>query len=341
MISSVVALAVAGGLVEAARRHHKRAHALRTRPRADELHHARTGDGWRIALHRWRGKGDPVLLCHGLGACAATWELGHGPSLARWLQARGHDVFALELRGAGDSDRPRFLGGRGYEWGIHEYLTQDIPAAMERVLELSGRDKLHWVGHSMGGVLLFAFAPTDLGDRLATATTVGSAFDYTTGSDFSRFHSVSKLLRLLRVAPMGSAARAYAPFAGTRFLDDFMFAPENLTPEERRAIWASGFTWISGRVLLELATTFDPGGFRGRDGTLWLPRLRTLGTPLLMIAGTRDRQCTPAMARGTFETLGSPRKKLVTVDGLGHFDLLVGRRAEGEVYPAIGAWLAG
>src|SRR5205085_10796008 len=97
-------------------------------------------------------RGDPVLLCHGLASCAATWDMGHGPSLARWLAARGHSVFALELRGAGESDRPRPLGRKSYGFGVHEYLTADIPSAVERVLEATGAERLHWVGHSMGGI---------------------------------------------------------------------------------------------------------------------------------------------------------------------------------------------
>jgi len=317
--------------------------SLRKRPRADELLHAKTRDGWRIALHHWLprgdGKRDPILLCHGLASTASTFDLGVGPGLAPWLASRGHRVFALELRGAGDSERPRLGGKRSFTWGVHEYLTQDIPAAIERVCATTGSERLHWVGHSMGGVLLMGFAAGELGRRLRSATIVGSAIDYKHGSDFGRVKSLIGLLRLLHVAPLGSAARAYARFAGDRFLDEFMFAPESLTPEERRTVWASAFTWVPGQVLRELATTFERESFRGRDGVRWRHGLPRFSVPLLVLAGSRDRQCTVAQARATFEAIGSPEKKFRVYEGLGHIDLLVGARSEREVYPEIAAWI--
>lgn len=309
----------------------------------DALLHAKTKDGWRIAIHHWRPRSlvheEPVLLCHGLAAQARTFELGAGRGFAPWLAARGHAVYAIDLRGTGSSEKPVLGGKRSFSWGVHEYLTQDIPAAIERVLAETGRERVHWVGHSMGGVLLLAFASSALGAKLRTATAVGSAIDYKVGSDFARAKPLFGLLRLLHVAPVSSLAKAYAPFAGDRYLDDFMFAPENLTKEEKRALWRGAFSWLPGRVLRELATTFEKESFRGRDGARWRHGLPRIEAPLLFLAGTRDRQCTVAQVRATFEVVGSPRKELAVFEGLGHFDLLVGARAETEVYPRIAAWI--
>lgn len=311
--------------------------------RADELSHARTRDGWRIALHHWRAVGTPraapVLLCHGLASNASTWDVGAGPSFARFLAGRGHPVYALDLRGAGESDRPRFGGARGYTWGAHEYITEDIPAAIERILAVTGQEKLHYVGHSMGGILLLALAPLPIARRIETATIVGSAMDYKVGSEFGRLKGLAGFLKLVRTVPMGTAARAYARFAKASYLDEFMFAPENLSPAEKRAIWGNAFTWVSGRLLVELATTFDRGGFRGRDGRLWGKGLAGLHLPLLVVAGTRDRQCPVEAARATFEKVGSKLKKFHVAEGAGHFDLLIGGLAERDVYPAIAGWI--
>lgn len=310
----------------------------------DHVLDARTDDRWRIAIHHWAPRGprreDPVLLCHGLASCAATWELEPGRGFAPWLAARGHPVFALDLRGAGHSERPRLGGKRDYTWGVHEYLTQDIPAAIDRVLRETGRERVHWVGHSMGGVLLLAFASSALGSKLRTATTVASTLDYKVGgSDFGAAHSMFGFLRLLRAAPVGTAARAYARLGRDTYLDDFMFAPENLTRAEKREIWRRCFTWIPGLVLRELATTFEEESFRGRDGRRWQHGLPEIGAPVLLLAGTRDRQCSVPAARKTYEAVGSARKKFLSFDGLGHFDLLVGARAEREVWPEIAKWI--
>ena len=310
----------------------------------DRVIDARTNDRWRIAIHHWEprgtGRAEPVLLCHGLASCAATWELEPGRGFAPWLAARGHPVFALDLRGAGSSDKPRLGGKREYVWGVHEYLTQDIPAAIDRVLRETGHQSLHWVGHSMGGVLLLAFASRDLGARLKTATTVASTLDYKVGgSDFGQLHSLAGFLRLIRAIPVGTAARAYARLGRDTYFDDFMFAPENLTRAEKREIWRRCFTWVPGLVLRELASTFEAESFRGRDGLHWRHGLPRIATPLLLLAGTRDRQCSVPAARATFEAAGSARKRFLSFDGLGHFDLLVGARAEREVWPEIARWI--
>ncbi len=73
----------------------------------EEDHHALTADGWRIALHRYRPQRpryrEPVLLTHGFIENRRIWDLAEDRSLARDLAGRGFDVWALELRGSGES----------------------------------------------------------------------------------------------------------------------------------------------------------------------------------------------------------------------------------------------
>src|SRR5512140_3464556 len=93
----------------------------RARPR---LYHARTHDGWRLALYRHapgrRSHRTPVLLCHGMAS--NRWDMD-GPgriSLARYLVRRGYDVWVVELRGAGRSTRPSLWNGKRYDWTFED-----------------------------------------------------------------------------------------------------------------------------------------------------------------------------------------------------------------------------
>src|SRR5439155_7121164 len=115
------------------------------------------------------------------------------------------------------------------------------------------------------------------------------------------------------------------------FPDEFMYAPENLSPELRRAIWASAFTWVPGAVLRELATVFEKDGFRGRDGARWASGLERIRTPLLAVAGSRDLQCPARATSAMLDAVGSKEKRLLLLDGFGHFDLVLSERAEREV----------
>ena len=73
------------------------------------------------------GTGVPVVLLHGLGDTAATWD-GFAAALAR-------PTIALDLRGHGTSPRPG-------EYTV-DAMASDVLAALDGVVDL--------VGHSMGG----------------------------------------------------------------------------------------------------------------------------------------------------------------------------------------------
>src|SRR5262249_59578807 len=92
-----------------------------------------------------------VVLQHGLGSNGLLF-LVRGVSLAEHLAELGFDCYVTELRGAGRSQRPR--GG----WALDDYLERDLPALLERVREHSGQRELSFIGHSLGGALMWMYA---------------------------------------------------------------------------------------------------------------------------------------------------------------------------------------
>ncbi|HSN89991.1 MAG TPA: alpha/beta fold hydrolase, partial [Anaeromyxobacteraceae bacterium] len=121
----------------------------------DELLHAATRDGWRLALARRRPRAParvpPVLLCHGLAVNRQTLDFGvERHSLAAFLSRAGFDCFALDLRGHGGS-RPR--PGAPRRWTLDTYLAEDVPAALDAIRAATGEDRVLWVGHSQGAML--------------------------------------------------------------------------------------------------------------------------------------------------------------------------------------------
>ena len=128
----------------------------RALPPAERLT-ATTRDGQNLALWRVRPSGacpelgrrasrGAVLLLHGLSAnrFAFHWP---GRSIASYLAAEGFDCYVGELRGAGQSVPTVST------WTFHDYLEQDVPALLERVRDASGHPRVHFMGHSMGGIL--------------------------------------------------------------------------------------------------------------------------------------------------------------------------------------------
>jgi oxygen-independent coproporphyrinogen-3 oxidase len=85
------------------------------------------------------------------------------------------------------------------------------------------------------------------------------------------------------------------------------------------------------------------GSWRGGDGFDYLAALSTVRTPLLSVAGDRDRLFAPAEACAeVVERLGTPsdRKELAVVGpGLDHRGMLVSPRAREECWPRVAVWL--
>ena len=112
----------------------------------DEVHWLTTDDGWRLALTRYRGdtpRGQPLLLCHGLGANHFIFDVAPRVSLARYLKKRGWDVWLLDLRGVGTSEQPTPFNQRQWSWNVEDYLEHDIPAAIEYVCQRTHSPALH------------------------------------------------------------------------------------------------------------------------------------------------------------------------------------------------------
>jgi pimeloyl-ACP methyl ester carboxylesterase len=100
-----------------------------------------TAAGIRLA-YRVAGRPDapPLVLLHGLGDGAASWD-GVAPALARRSR-----VYAPDLRGHGRSDRPG------------DYSVELMAADAAAFLDALGLDRVDLIGHSMGGLVGYLLA---------------------------------------------------------------------------------------------------------------------------------------------------------------------------------------
>jgi pimeloyl-ACP methyl ester carboxylesterase len=95
----------------------------------------------RMAYRSWGDQhGAPVILLHGIGSSAASWE--------KTGQALGEEwrVYALDLRGHGESDWP------------DEYELEQMRDDVLGFIEEAKIDRAGVVGHGMGGVVAYLLA---------------------------------------------------------------------------------------------------------------------------------------------------------------------------------------
>jgi epoxide hydrolase 4 len=119
------------------------------------VRHERFSTG-ELSLHVVRAGGgeSPVILLHGFPERWSTWLNQIDP-----LVDAGFDVWMPDLRGYGDSDRPRERSA---------YALPRLVADVTAMVTGSGAERASIVGHDWGGVVAWAFARThpELLDRL-------------------------------------------------------------------------------------------------------------------------------------------------------------------------------
>jgi len=139
----------------------------------------------------------PVLLVHGFGGTKSSWSV-----IAQALSDRGIMVDTIAYGPLGNSV---------------EQLADELVVAVERTLSQTGADKVHLVGHSLGGVVIAqAIAGGGLVGLVDTVITLGSPFG---GSPWAGLLPFGDLPRALRPGSPQLRRLASAPVpVGVRWL---------------------------------------------------------------------------------------------------------------------------
>ncbi|KAF5189028.1 alpha/beta hydrolase family protein [Thalictrum thalictroides] len=242
-----------------------------------------------------------------------------------------------------------------YDWDFDNYLEEDVPAAMEYIrTQTKPKDgKMIAIGHSMGGILLYAMlSKYSLGGRnsgLAAIVTLASSLDYTSSKS-----SLKLLLPLadpaqalnVPVVPLGALLAAAYPLTSLppyalAWLNTQISAENMMKPELLKKLILNNFCTIPAKLLLQLTTAFREGGLRDRSGTFrYKDHLHKADVPVLALAGDEDQICPP---EAVYETVKIFPEHLVSYQLLGepngphyaHYDLVGGRMAVKQVYPCI------
>jgi pimeloyl-ACP methyl ester carboxylesterase len=290
--------------------------------------------------------GAPVILCHGLGSNRHTFLLPVQRNIVHMLLEDGWDVWLAELRGHGLSKT-----GIDWEspWDVNDYIA-DACAFTDFVAGRRSGAAVHWIGHSLGGIIGIAMASLDVPPPLASVVAVASSFFYC-DSVFRKLSFLVPAITSIAFLPADTIMRLQAPLS-FRFVsnlaDSVMAWRSNVDPDVGRQLLSSNFEPISKKVTLQLSTGMLDAGILHRDGLPFCSALSNCRVPVFLIAGDRDKQCPPHSVQRLFELLpqSTPHKYHCfgksdgCVDHYGHFDLLIGLRVEGEVFPSISAFLS-
>ena len=329
---------------------------------------AATKDGWMLGIRRIRpaqpdpGK-LPVVLCHGLGLNGTFWTITDD-HLPGQLAAKGYEVFIVDMRGSGASHRVglpgrinkvlrqtpfREVGAR--DWTVDDEAKYDVPAILEYVRNETGSSRINWVGHSLGGMLMFPFLEfSPEAGRIANFVDMGGVAIVVDTPDIREMRNASKGLRILSMGlSTGRLGRPmmYGRLPGLEKIDRFYYTASNVDKRTVSRFYGYTLEDPGAGAMEQLDPYLWTGHMLSADRSVdYASALDRITTPILMVAGEGDIMADVPSTLLTFGGLGSADKTVMRfgrLDGqiadYGHCDLVWSRNAPSEVFPPVIGWL--
>jgi pimeloyl-ACP methyl ester carboxylesterase len=273
-----------------------------------------SGDGVELAFGYWPGRKSPAIAIHGLTASFLSFT-----GVADRLNGR-RPLFALDLRGRGDSDKPEG------PYGMAQH-ARDVAVAMQ-TLEL-GPSII--VGHSMGAFVATALAAQN--PELVSGIIMidgGYVPDLPVGVDASQMLDATLALRIAQLSRTYESRSAFL---------DFWRGQPNFPPDE----WN---TWIEAFLEYEVAgdTTVQPKAAAGAVGLdvaeafkkdEIVGRLRSLRVPVLLLRAEKglEPKQPPIFPDSMMQSFREciPEMKEEMISGTTHFTITLGERGASRV----------
>jgi len=303
---------------------------------------AYTDDGWTLPLRHYPGPGKPVVLVHGMGANHYNWDYRPEVSLAAYLQQQGWDVWVPELRGDPGAVAPYRRAAK--EFSFDDHALYDLPPVIDAVRVATGAPKVYFVGHSMGGMLLYT-ALARYPERIAAGVAVGSP------ADFDTLFGIHKKIRAMGWAVQGRGripaaflAKLSAPLGRANPLYARLGNKANLDFPIANGMAKRALVDLPRPMVLEVTRWLKSSDLVTLDGRPWLDDVHS-DVPLLVMGGAVDKVVPAADVKAACDRIPDCTYRLLGKAGgfstdYGHIDPIVGRTARDEVYPVIAGFLA-
>lgn len=322
---------------------------FREKIRTEEVYTVSTPDLWKIRVCRYRRgrtQGEPILLCHGAGANHHNFTYPEAFSLVDYLVELGYDCWAVDLRGCRSSQPP--FGRKHFEARLDDYLQKDLPAVVEQIRRVTGYERIHWIGHSLGGLLLYAYL-LEYGDKhIVSAVSIAAPI----GFDGTHIWAPRFAVQFLTRHPglVSRVARAYVPIGKALHLPMGLF-PVNLRNLHPRITAEHLFNMLDNLLPDIFSTLGDwvrSKSMQLKNGSLDVKAgLSRLRLPMMCLFAPGDPFISPEFAWRFFDQLPNPDKEMLILskehgcaEDYNHVEIPFSREVRKEVFVPIGRWLA-
>jgi len=321
----------------------------------------KTADGVGLRLTRYQGGAEgPVILSHGLGISSLIFSIDTiETNLLEYLFAHGYDVWLLDYRSS------IALPAATLQASGDDAATKDYPAAVSKVLELTGAKSVQMVVHCWGSTTFFMAMLAGLkGVRSAVASQIATQIRAPLATHIKTGLHLPSFLKDVGIESLtayvdnheGLLAKVYD--AGLKLYPlelknrctsatchriTFMYAPlyehANLDEATHETLHEM-FGVANIKAFIHLARLANTGHLVDFDGNnVYLPHRDRLAIPITFIHGAKNECFLPESTEITLHDLseanGSSLYKRQVFAGYGHIDCIFGKDAVRNVYPFI------
>lgn len=222
--------------------------------------------------------GQPLVLCHGLGASGLQFVED-----AAFFAARGYRVIVPDLRGHGRSTSPRVRTDE-------DFSIRRMAADLIAILDAEEVEATDWVGNSLGGILALSLVNTNR-ERLKRLASFGMVLSVRLPAALVMLIKlIYKIVGSERLARL--SARSTSQHKDTQAMIYAMLSKMDMNAMAR----------VVGHV-----SRYD-----------FTPQARQFGEPMLMICGAQDNQVNRTLKPTRELMEGHDNFRLIELDDTGH-----------------------
>ncbi|OCA86033.1 hypothetical protein A8F94_14415 [Bacillus sp. FJAT-27225] len=332
------------------------------RTAAPETYYFTTSENLQLRLLRYNGgyKG-PVMLSHGFATSSVTYNLDTiDTNLTEYLYEQGYDVWLLDYR---LSIETPYTSG---QWTMDDIAEEDYPAAVEKIRQITGADKIDILAHCVGAITaVMAVLKGMEGVRSMMLFQVATHIQPPFLNNLKTKLYIPTFLKKIGIQTMTSYTDVKANWKNRFFNKALRLLYPKGANEHCKNPTCHRLTFMYGRIvqhnqLNQLThdtlseqlgeanlTTFEHLAliFRERkllraDGAdVYLPHLNRMAMPITLFSGEDSNVFLPEGMEKSYLALcaenGSHLCKRHVLKGYGHNDCLIGKNVVRDVFPHI------
>ncbi len=288
----------------------------------------------------------PVIIIPPLMVKPIIFDLRPGNSMAGFLCKQGFDTYLLDY-GVPDDDDETIR--------VDDYVTDFIPAAIQKVLERTGAPAVSLVGWSMGGIMSYTYcALTGDESRVRNLITLGSPLNFSKMYPMNILAKLSKLpttqlmFKIMGNVPPAMTRNGFKLMAPHKLITRRIDLVRNYWDRdwvegyEAMSSWVDQFIPYPGAAFRQFVEDFVRDD-KLRQGALMMGDesidLNRITANILVVIGTADDVAPIDSVAAAVEEIPTDDISGLRVP-LGHIGLVAGSHARELVWEPMAEWLA-